>query len=98
MFLSPDLVHRLRGIGAAVADDVLSVAPDGTRPARQLRVVDGRVFVRDARDGRFAEADWREIPVPDLLAYFAENSPVAAWLRTCGADLIQRALTGLAGH
>lgn len=90
-----DLDTRLRAIGATSSDDCLEVPPSAGSPARQLRVIDGSVFVRDARGEGWQEADWRSATPQHLLGYFVDDSPVATWLRGRGADLIRIALVNL---
>jgi hypothetical protein len=89
MLLSPDLDLRLKAAGATVQDDVLQLPAQGTQVARQLRVSEGRVFARNENKGRFVESDWRELSIDQVLPYFLNDSPIATWLRCCGADLLQ---------
>jgi len=89
------LESQLREVGAIVRVDLLELTGNDQRPARQLRVSEGRVFGRNQTDGRWSEADWRELPVDELMEYFLADSPVATWLRERGADLIQSALLSM---
>ncbi len=93
MLIGHDLGARLRAIGAVLRDDLLELPARGDAPARQLRVSDGVVFVRDAQQGKFLETSWRAAHPPLLVAYFVENSPVATWMRAAGADILQAAVT-----
>lgn len=95
MLVGHDLDARLRAIGATIRDDVLELPPRDALPARQLRVADGIVFVREAVEGKFREMDWRSATPDRLLAYFVDNSAVATWLRASGVDLLQLALVSL---
>ena len=57
------LENQLREAGATVHGDLLELAATEQRPARQLRVSEGRVYGREQMEGRWSEADWRELPV-----------------------------------
>ncbi len=95
MSISESLVGQLRKAGATIHGDLLELAATEGREARQLRVDDGRVFGRGQTDGRWTEADWRELPVGQIMEYYTDDSPVATWLRESGADMVQSVLLSL---
>lgn len=93
--------------------DVLRVSGTPTQPTLEFRVDDGLVFVRflsAARQptpaGSMTPAggtalqpsrQWHEASTETVLSLFADDSPVATWLRSRGVDLIRLALLDIGG-
>ena len=95
MSISHALIGQLKQAGATLHADILEIEATGNRPVRQRRVIEGRVVGRQQTDGRWSEADWREMPVDQLLEFYVDDSPAAAWLRENGTDLMQSALISM---
>ncbi|MCE2940586.1 MAG: hypothetical protein ACK53A_02460 [Gemmatimonadota bacterium] len=95
MPVEDDLDSRLRAIGATVRDEVLELPARDGHPARQLRVCEGVVFLRHSTGTTWREREWRSAKPDQVFGYFVDDSAVATWLRTRGANVLKLALASL---
>lgn len=90
-----DLDPRLRAIGATVRDDLLELPARDGHHARQMRVSEGIVFLRESTGTTWREEEWRSARPDQVFGYFVDDSGVATWLRNRGANVLHLALASL---
>jgi hypothetical protein len=70
------------------AAGVLSVGSTDATPAFDVRIDDGLVFGRLASD----EVHWQDVSSASIMAHFVADSPVAGFMRRCGANPLRQLL------
>jgi hypothetical protein len=78
--------------------DVLRLNDSGGARVLDLRVDGGMVFGRSwaATDDPDAPTGWQQMPFTWVMQRFSDNSPLAAWLREHGVDVVRMTLVGMA--